>query len=233
MATCTRVANGSACPRAGTPPAGFRQNTDPWVFGDSFFYSNCKQLTPRCNPSALQRLSRGSLVLFGSATGGRFVIDTVVVVAERVCRFTPASDSPRLPAAFRECTFDSLRTLDDRYSKATFILYRGATPQNPVDGMFSFVPCMRAGDDGPRFERPSIRLAGMVNADSKQSPSGGGIETSRRSRRGVEVNRRSSRRPGLALGVGLREPDKRSRVSAVPAGGPARAARGSPLSQRR
>ncbi len=32
----------------GPPPTpGFRQNTDPWVFGDSFRYSNCKQFTYR------------------------------------------------------------------------------------------------------------------------------------------------------------------------------------------
>ena len=42
------------------PPAGFRQNTDPWVFGSTFLYSNCKQLTPQLRPSALQR-RRGGL----------------------------------------------------------------------------------------------------------------------------------------------------------------------------
>lgn len=47
-----------------------RRNTDPWVFGDTFLYSNCRQLTPNRRPSALQRLPVGSLILFGSTVGG-------------------------------------------------------------------------------------------------------------------------------------------------------------------
>lgn len=60
------------------PLPGLRQNTDPWVFGDSFLYSNCKQLLAKGpagrRPSALQRLSIGSLILFGSVQGGHFVM---------------------------------------------------------------------------------------------------------------------------------------------------------------
>lgn len=32
-------------------------NTDPWVFGERFRFSNCKQLTPHGRPSALQSLT--------------------------------------------------------------------------------------------------------------------------------------------------------------------------------
>jgi hypothetical protein len=59
----------------------FRQNTDPWVFGDCFHYSNCHQL----NRNGLQNLAAGSVILFGStlglasAAGPRFVVDTVLV----------------------------------------------------------------------------------------------------------------------------------------------------------
>jgi hypothetical protein len=44
---------------------GFRQNTDPWVFGDCFHYSNCYQL----NQSGLRNLAAGSVILFGSTLG--------------------------------------------------------------------------------------------------------------------------------------------------------------------
>ncbi len=51
---------------------GYRQNTDPWVFGEHFRFSNCKQLTPKENPSACQRLTSGGgdapLTLYGGAT---------------------------------------------------------------------------------------------------------------------------------------------------------------------
>ena len=64
--------------RPATP--SFRQNTDPWVFGKAFRYSNCRQLTYRQNPSALQALTPGSVIFFGSRLHGEFVLDTVFVV---------------------------------------------------------------------------------------------------------------------------------------------------------
>jgi hypothetical protein len=61
------------------------QNTDPFVFGDAFLYTNCR------SPSAkLRRLTPGSVLLFGSGPGAGFVLDTVFVVAEGV---HPASRS--------------------------------------------------------------------------------------------------------------------------------------------
>lgn len=58
----------------------FRQNTDPYVFGDCFRYTNCNQ-PYRGAPSWLQRLDRRSVLLFGGSLLGHFVIDTVFVVA--------------------------------------------------------------------------------------------------------------------------------------------------------
>jgi hypothetical protein len=62
---------------------GWRQNTDPFVFGDRFIYTGCLQHT-KCGPTQLRYLSPGSLILFGSCyQKDRFVIDTVFVVSER------------------------------------------------------------------------------------------------------------------------------------------------------
>ncbi len=54
----------------------------------------------------------------------------------------------------------------------TFTLFAGATPGDPVEGMFSFVPCLPYDEDGPRFARPRIELPGIVNPRSRQSTSG-------------------------------------------------------------
>ena len=59
-----------------------RHNTDPWVFGKTFLYSNCKQFTPHGTPSALQSVTRGSLILFGSKLDHEFVLDTVFVAPQ-------------------------------------------------------------------------------------------------------------------------------------------------------
>jgi hypothetical protein len=73
--------------------SGPRQNTDPWVFGDCFRYSNCKQAAQK----SLQNLPSGSVILFGSTLGlasesdPRFVLDTVFVVGEERHRFTPSN----------------------------------------------------------------------------------------------------------------------------------------------
>lgn len=160
------------------PPAveGFRQNTDPWVFGDSFRYSNCKQLTNgRKNPSALQRLTVGSLIVFGSGKPkeGRFILDTVIVVGERAGTFVPNEpDNLRVDQRFRQGTIESLATCPPDVASATFTLYEGASRTNPVEGMFSFTPCLPSHGNAPRFARPDIELSGLINPASTQTPSG-------------------------------------------------------------
>lgn len=147
------------------------QNTDPWVFGNRFLYSNCKQLTPSRRPTALQSLPRGSVILFGSQIEGRFCLDTVFVVAESIPY--KARDAADLPVddAFRTCTIESLMVYK-RLRSARFTLHLGATYDHPVDGMYSFTPALPADDVGPRFARPSYDDTHFVNPKSKQSPSG-------------------------------------------------------------
>jgi hypothetical protein len=146
-----------------------RQNTDPWVFGDSFRFSNCRQLTPQRNPSALQKLTPGSMVLFGSTIGGEFVVDTVFVVKD-FCTFSPGKP-PETDEAFRVCTVESLITTGNAAADP-FTLYRGATYEAPINGMYSFVPCRRADTAQARFLRPSISLPGYVNPSSTQTARG-------------------------------------------------------------
>jgi hypothetical protein len=132
-----------------------RLNTDPWVFGDSFRYSNCRQLTR----SALQRLTPGSLILFGSTIDAQFVIDTVFVVKDS-CPFSPRRP-PETDEAFRVCTVESLLTTGNRDDP--FTLYRGAAYEDRFNDMYSFVPCRLADADDMRFARPCISLGGYVN----------------------------------------------------------------------
>jgi len=67
-------------PYYGTPPKEWAQNTDPFVFGDHFLYSNCLQRT-KFGPTQMTTLDRGSVILFGSCIGKtEFVVDTVFVV---------------------------------------------------------------------------------------------------------------------------------------------------------
>lgn len=139
---------------------GYRQNTDPWVFGECFRYSNCKQLSQR----ALRELPAGSVILFGSSLGDYFVLDTCFVVASSA----PMVHVDRyLDEAFEVCTVASLS--DDIRG---FWVHHGATARDRVGGMFSFVPCAVSDGIATRFPRPIIELGRYVNPLSKQSPRG-------------------------------------------------------------
>ena len=145
-----------------TSPAGHHQNTDPMVFGDAFYYSNCRQHNWRKPPnrprrSEMQNLDPGSLILFGSMVGGEFVLDTVFVVAGSEV-MTPGETAPPSELLARTVTAPLAsgggEPLDYR-------LYRGASPAEQVDGMFSFVPCRPHGGEAVGFARPIIRFPWM------------------------------------------------------------------------
>ena len=128
-------------------------NTDPFVFGKHFLYSNCRQ--PK-NPG-LKRLADGSVIAFGSAkrVNGewRWMLDTVFVVKDSVCYYPRnACEIVGTPDAFRVATGGPL-THNNRSSAPGMCapagerlrLYRGATPCDPVNGMFSFFPATPSG----------------------------------------------------------------------------------------
>src|SRR5690606_9556689 len=121
---------------------GFRQNTDPWVFGDRMIYSNCKQIRDG-RVTSMQKLPRGSVICFGSTIDREFRIDTVFVVASSE-KWTPGHVTGlQVEDAFMNCTVRPL-SISEAHADAQFTLYRGATFHEPVEGMFSFVPARRA-----------------------------------------------------------------------------------------
>ncbi len=116
------------------------QNTDPFVFGDRFYYTNCSQT------GIMRLLDNGSVILFGTPYphSDEFHVDTVFVVRDYVspCAYLAAPD--HLPQQLRLATLDlgglAANNLGLRF-------YKGATP---ADGCpFSFVPCRPAPGDQP------------------------------------------------------------------------------------
>jgi hypothetical protein len=84
---------------------GFRQNTDPWVWGDRMIYSNCKQITgPQRRPTSMQRLTRGSVICFGSTIDGEFCVDTVFVIASAEPWVPAEAADLDVDEAFKTCT---------------------------------------------------------------------------------------------------------------------------------
>jgi len=184
-------------------------NTDPFIFGDRFLYSNCKQQ----KAPSLAHLGRGSVKAFGSgkkiAGEHRWLLDTVLVVADSLAYATPEAHRVLMdaaPEAFLTVTGGPI--MDNE--KDSFRLYMGATPNDPVDGMFSFFPAMPAeGDVG--FPRPRIDLPTQYfNPRSWQAPKGLRCE---RTREELCVIWKSVvgqvREAGLVLGTHAIPPERR------------------------
>lgn len=153
---------------------GLHQNTDPFVFGPTFLYSNCQQNTV-AGPTELQSLARGSVILFGSHRAGRFLLDTVFVVASSASLSSESAPelAARVPATFVDVTLRPLFERDvvmqtsasnsrdgvcSTLADADYRLYWGATFEAPVDGMFSFVPCQAAQASPAGFARPALAV---------------------------------------------------------------------------
>lgn len=138
------------------------QNTDPFVFGESFLYSNCKQLGKK----GLQHLDRGSVILFGSHIQWSFVLDTVFVVDhyETLDGRFKETLKDKVSEAFMDVTASRLL-----YSATTpFRLYFGATHKKPLFGMYSFFPCLPYAQESNGFARPRIVLDGFLTPSLKQ-----------------------------------------------------------------
>jgi hypothetical protein len=135
------------------------------VFGDRFLYTLCRQWRGTSGrPTVLRDLPPGSLILFGSLKGGAFVLDTALVTDAGVLH-----DSRTWPSALASRVSDTYKdvTMRPTYEWGTgrnlrLRLYSGATPTEPIDGMFSFVPCLPAAACPSGFPRPSLRLDGFV-----------------------------------------------------------------------
>lgn len=122
------------------------QNTDPFVYGKMFMYSSI------CKPEQTLDLRPGSIILFGSCHKykessssknkiWRFRVDTVFVIKE-VIDFSDDVFSSYQDTIYYKA---ALKFIDrnDGYSHKLFV---GATPENSMNGMYSFTPAHLSSD---------------------------------------------------------------------------------------
>src|SRR5438132_3921456 len=145
------------------------QNTDPFVFGESFLYTECQQHTDE-GETQLRNLRRGSGILFGSCLGASFVLDTVLVVDEYVDHGFATYGRQlgrRLPKTYETATIDVLYRRENP-DLNEHRLYFGATPERTVGGMFSFFPCLPWARASAGFRRPRILIPGLITQTKTQ-----------------------------------------------------------------
>jgi len=144
---------------------GVRQNTDPFVFGERFHYTGCRQHR-NGHATQLRNLAPGSLVLFGSCLQkSRFVIDTVFVVSGQHIDHTSRDYRQTLQPAVSD-TYWTVTVepwyAGERPPTESYRLYFGATVRRPIHGMYSFFPCQPYKADGGGFARPEIGIPGFI-----------------------------------------------------------------------
>ena len=193
-------------------------NTDPFIFGPRFLYSNCFQ------PSkpGLRQLDEGSVIAFGSSKKidgkWQWMLDTVLVVRDlKDYHGFEARNTLRdwtsctfLDVTIRPLTGDSPQPKACASARGRLRLYRGATPDDPVDGMFSFFPASpECGDSG--FKRPVIDLpVEYVNPRAFRAPRGFRRDRRPDELRGVwELLVEQVREAGLVLGTFAELPERR------------------------
>ncbi|HNX35013.1 MAG TPA: hypothetical protein PKM57_10320 [Kiritimatiellia bacterium] len=140
-----------------TAEPGLKQNTDPYVFGNRFYYSCCQQ-----HPNnVLVRLVPESLILFGSCLDGHFVLDTVFVVKKRLTCWKNHHCVPEeeINGTAREAILKPCCGPEDiELEKSLYSLYAGVMHSENKNTYFSYFPCKPVTKQGEvqRFQRPII-----------------------------------------------------------------------------
>lgn len=115
------------------------RNTDPFVFGNNFYYTNCKQGR---NKAIMLSLSSNSIILFGSIMNGDFVLDTVFVVDIDETVRDYKTHPQNYPDILKDTTINLGKGLADWHK-----LYKGKmyncspNEQKEQPETFCFVPC--------------------------------------------------------------------------------------------
>lgn len=135
-----------------------RQNTDPFVYGEHFIYSHCKQE----NYKDMRNLAPGSLILLGSSSDSRtdnacFMLDTVFVIKEGFPYNSATANSAlegKIPSFY-----DKIMGFEDWDSTIEEICYHGVNyhEKHLFGGMYSFSPCKPGKEGQEGFERIILR----------------------------------------------------------------------------
>lgn len=151
----------------------FLQNTDPFVFGDNFYYVCCQQATKR-GFTQLRFLESGSVILFGSCLNKKFVLDTVFVVyryyeIESLTQISQYVSDTYVDVTLKHILSCTPLSPSKCNTNQSFRLYVGATFDNPINEMFSFFPCLPYSDRmNQGFSRPAIKIPNVISDSLNQ-----------------------------------------------------------------
>ena len=140
----------------GKPKIKIPTNTDPFVFGKKgFYFSCCKQRSYK----TLQKLEKGSLILFGSTINQNtddayFALDTVFVVGSNH-DYNRESYLKKLEDFTPEHYCD-IMNFKSWIGNLELTCYQSVNYASPIKGMYSFVPCKIGAEGENGFERVKL-----------------------------------------------------------------------------
>lgn len=151
-----------------------RRNTDPFVFGDDgFLYTLCRQVNKKGHRTKMSYLAKGSIIVFGSNVNQRqnFAVDTVFVVQDYKDYDAGTDETPL--DGFAPPLYKELMGMHIGECCGELRCYKGATPHNPINGMYSFTPCKlsKSTKENTFFERPILTASDMQSLHLSVQPS--------------------------------------------------------------
>lgn len=158
------------------------QGTDPFVFGDNFYYTGCQQHLAGA-PNQLRYLQVGSVILFGSCLSLKhFALDTVFVV-EKWIDHNKYNFNQVLRNLISDTYFDvgiapwypeytsspnNTSTCEQLSNIVSYRLYYGASFNSKMNEMYSFFPCLPYKENTHGFVRPIIKIPGIITNNLQQ-----------------------------------------------------------------
>lgn len=148
------------------------QNTDPFVFGNNFYYTVCHQVTEG-GPTYLQSLDKGSVILFGSHKKEHFLLDTVFVIDhwidyDSICYKKDLEECLKEPT-YEDVTLKQLERDSNNTPYSKLRLYVGANYENTIDGMYSYFPSILYEKGTKGFIKPIIEIPDIINSHRKMN----------------------------------------------------------------
>jgi hypothetical protein len=125
------------------------QNTDPYIYSETFMYAVCKQVKSRL------QLAPNSVIIFGTEYKDHFAVDTIFVVDD----YIPASKLHQNSCLVTETYYKAtIERLPDYFSpNLSHRLYHGKTWSSGLTELFSFVPCKLKNEETSKgFGRLSL-----------------------------------------------------------------------------
>jgi hypothetical protein len=187
-----------------------RRSTDPFVFGNQFYYSICQQ----GHSPQLRNLNFGDIILFGSRKQGRFILDTLFVVNDHFpykrksiknlksevndifydVTLKPISKSAKVKKVDFLENNGKYKPYCDDYEKVSkciideadeYRVYKGLMykDREKLNNVFSFVPAVILDKEPNGFARPNIFLDKIITQNLTQ----GFKVTSHSKEEGIEI----------------------------------------------